>query len=675
MGEKAPGTGDRRSEALSVGGVTRCIVPLSALVWTLILALLLVVTGPAGPGPAAAAEDSAAGDTEVQVGDEHTFTAVDWGNGSGSLEVPATVRAVGEHAALWVEDGRYLPLALREDFSPDFDTSVYPVLTDLLGPLPEPGVDGRHRVDILFYGFGDGGLSGYFDAEDMDPSAPGFVRGNQRELLYVNLDTVAVQPEVARPVVAHELAHLLMHYRAEMVGASPRREAEKRWLEEGLATYAEAATGATGRTTGYVGSFQEDPADNLTGWGGYRSDYGAAYAFTSYLVQRTASDILGQILDEPRAGTAGVDSVLQGRGFFGSFATLFDDWVMANFLDSRPPAAHPFHHDALDIDPSVVGLQEPLPWVRTIRVPNYGAVYLDLPATSGDVTVSATVDGADGAPLHAALIAWDGEGADSPRVSPIAVDGDTAGGWTILEPGTERYDHHTLALWARGREGEQAEYSVRVNVSTGVDGGLRFLDVGGDHLFYPYIAALAADNVIGGKEAPPGSGLLYFLPYENVLRAQFAKMIVGAVGLHTQEIPPQGLEAPTFPDVPPSYADGEPLPYPFDYVEEAAAAGIVQGFRDGRFGPWKPITRVQLIRMILRAADVAGAPFPPYRGEEGIFADVPPGSPLYPEVMTAYENGIMSGKTVEGERYFSPWAEATRGQVAKMTANLAGHLE
>src|SRR5680860_1326427 len=273
MGEAACGTGDRRSEALRMGGVTRCIVPLSALAWTLTLALLLIVAGLAGPGSVRAAEDTPTGEREVQVGDGDTFTAVDGGNGSGSLEISATVRAVGEHA--------------------------------------------------------------------------------------------------------------------------PQREPQKRWVQEGLAVYAEAAAGDTGRTSRYLESFQEDPGENLTGWGGYRADYGAAYAFISYLVQRAAPDILGQMLDEPRAGAAGLDSVLEARDSPSTFATLFDDWVMANFLDGRPPVTYPFHHDTLDIQPSVVNLQGPLPYVGTIRVPNYGAVYLDLPLTSGDVTVSVTVDGVD----------------------------------------------------------------------------------------------------------------------------------------------------------------------------------------------------------------------------------------------------------------------------------------
>ena len=68
------------------------------------------------------------------------------------------------------------------------------------------------------------------------------------------------------------------------------------------------------------------------------------------------------------------------------------------------------------------------------------------------------------------------------------------------------------------------------------------------------------------------------------------------------------------------------MAYPFDYVEEAAAAGIVLG-SNGLFHPGDPITRIQLVRMILRTAAAAGHPFAPYSGTETVFADVGPGKP------------------------------------------------
>ena len=43
-------------------------------------------------------------------------------------------------------------------------------------------------------------------------------------------------------------------------------------------------------------------------------------------------------LSQPADGIAGINAVLRSRGAFDTFATLFDDWVVANFLDSRPPS-------------------------------------------------------------------------------------------------------------------------------------------------------------------------------------------------------------------------------------------------------------------------------------------------------------------------------------------------
>ena len=300
---------------------------------------------------------------------------------------------------------------------------------------------------------------------------------------------------------------------------------------------------------------------------------------------------------------------------------------------------------------------------------NYGAVYLDLPSLEVDSTVSvrAVVDGADGAPLRAALISWDSRGMKQPTVSLVSLAPATTGGAAAGPPG---YDRHTLAVWSRGDEGADVSFSFRYSVAFDPPNGVQFLDVGSDHHFFPYIQDLLKRGVVTGKETPAGSGLWYFVSDDPVLRAQFAKMIVEAKRLHTPAV--DNTTSPTFGDVRPTF-DGQnvPLAYPFDYVEEAAAAGIVSGYSDGGFHPWEPIKRIQLVRMILRGATAAGHPLPAYAGSEAVFADVPPGSPLYEDTMTAYQSGIMNGVTTSnGRRYFNPWSSATRGQVAKMTSNL-----
>jgi len=185
--------------------------------------------------------------------------------------------------------------------------------------------------------------------------------------------------------------------------------------------------------------------------------------------------------------------------------------------------------------------------------------------------------------------------------------------------------------------------------STTVAGG-GFPDVPPEHSFYGEITGLAAAGVVSGCI----DGL--FHPDDLVTRAQFAKIIVLALGEHTAAIESAG--APTFPDVPFIGSD-----YPFDYVEEAVGLGIIEGYANGRFGPGDNVTRAQLALMLVRAGGndlllpPAGYPCP--------FVDVP--GYARDAVTVAYYNGLVSGKTAAT---FAPYSPATRGHVAKMVYGL-----
>jgi len=173
-----------------------------------------------------------------------------------------------------------------------------------------------------------------------------------------------------------------------------------------------------------------------------------------------------------------------------------------------------------------------------------------------------------------------------------------------------------------------------------------FSDVPVTHIFHEPITRLAAAGVVSGY----ADGL--FHPGTPVTRAQFAKIVVSALGAHTDEI--DNADAPTFPDVPYTGA-----PYPFDFVEEAVALGIIQGRRDGTFAPGADVTRLQLALMLVRAG--GGRLAAPPAGYTCPFVDVP----AYGRdaVATAFYNGLLSGKTATA---FDPYGSATRGHVAKM---------
>jgi hypothetical protein len=181
-----------------------------------------------------------------------------------------------------------------------------------------------------------------------------------------------------------------------------------------------------------------------------------------------------------------------------------------------------------------------------------------------------------------------------------------------------------------------------------------FSDVPVTHRFYEPIAWLAAAGVVNGY----ADGLFY--PDAPVTRAQFAKIIVSALGAHTAEV--DNAADPTFPDV--LYMG---TPYPFDFVEEAVGLGIIEGRGDGTFGPQENVTRLQLALMLLRAGGDELAT--PPTGYTFPFTDVP--SYGRGAVATAFHNGLLSGKTATT---FDPYTAATRGHVAKMVYGLTNLL-
>ena len=98
------------------------------------------------------------------------------------------------------------------------------------------------------------------------------------------------------------------------------------------------------------------------------------------------------------------------------------------------------------------------------------------------------------------------------------------------------------------------------------------------------------------------------------------------------------------------------------------ALGIIQGRKDGTYGPAANVTRAQLALMLVRAGgdDLRDPP----EGFSCPFVDVP--AYAHDAVSVAYYNGLLSGKTATA---FGPYGNATRGQVAKMVYGLYRALQ
>lgn len=101
-------------------------------------------------------------------------------------------------------------------------------------------------------------------------------------------------------------------------------------------------------------------------------------------------------------------------------------------------------------------------------------------------------------------------------------------------------------------------------------------------------------GIVGGK----ADGI--FRPTDPLFRAQFAKMMVNACELLVFE----GVGSRIFPDVP----DDPASLYPDDFVAQAAAEGLIKGYRNGLF---RPYTDREELSLEIKGARSAGAGLAP----------------------------------------------------------------
>ena len=195
-----------------------------------------------------------------------------------------------------------------------------------------------------------------------------------------------------------------------------------------------------------------------------------------------------------------------------------------------------------------------------------------------------------------------------------------------------------------------SRYTYYWTTDFGGIGDTAFTDVQPQDRFYSEISTLAGASIVSGYADN------LFRPENQVTRAQFAKIIMLALGKHTEAV--EGIESPVFRDV---VYTGQP--YPFDFVQEAATLGIVEGNADGTFGPYQGLTRAQLALMLVRAGGAALSA--PPAGFTLPFVDVP--EYAKEAVAVAFYNQLVSGIT---DTTFDPYGLAARGQVAKMIYGL-----
>jgi hypothetical protein len=171
-----------------------------------------------------------------------------------------------------------------------------------------------------------------------------------------------------------------------------------------------------------------------------------------------------------------------------------------------------------------------------------------------------------------------------------------------------------------------------------------FVDLGSVSWAEEAINGLAAKGVVSGKSDTE------FAPNDNVTRAEFAKILVGAFGL-------SGLQTTA------DFTDVSEDDWFYNYVAVAYGMGVITGYDDGTFGPNDLITRQDMAVMVDRAASAIGVTLENVNDAVS-FEDANQIADYAQSAVTKLQKaGIINGTS---DTTFSPLDNATRAQAAKI---------
>ncbi len=226
-----------------------------------------------------------------KLGDKETF----WANNiaTGKFEqISATLRAIGQHCHVYLEDGRDTSQAAIQKIQKQFDSQIYKVNTENFGSENNPGLDGDPKITLLMLDIqdgytnpNDGYVAGYFFAGDQMRQSEfesfSKVKSNEREILY--LDTYPCDPNASDylEIVAHEFQHMIHH--------NLDRD-EVTWVNEGCSQIAPVFCGFT--PPGHYKLLKEDPDRSLNNWAKWNPmpDYGQVYLWNQFIVDHCLPD-------------------------------------------------------------------------------------------------------------------------------------------------------------------------------------------------------------------------------------------------------------------------------------------------------------------------------------------------------------------------------------------------
>ncbi|MEO8607007.1 MAG: hypothetical protein ABI690_03960 [Chloroflexota bacterium] len=316
---------------------------------------------------------------------------------NSEFQVTATLRVVGKHIYMWLENETGVSDSDLQNLADAFDNSIYDDVRNLWGGESSPGVDGDPRLYGLFaHGLGSD-VAAYFVSRHIYPTQV-YPTSNQHEMFFFNLDSIG-EVNIASPRVESVLAHEFQH----MIRAHIQ-DNDDLWLNEGFSTFTQLLLF---NDPGAAYAFMYTPQTQLNTWAEEPprdAHYGAAVMFVDYFYERFGLDALRKLSADPGTGLDAFDHVLKGMGEPG-VDSLFADWSAANYvfdpnLDKGQYGYQNFPADLPRIPP--IATASSYPFSYNGQSNQYANDYYALTNLKGKHSLNVSLEAPDSVPLFPA---------------------------------------------------------------------------------------------------------------------------------------------------------------------------------------------------------------------------------------------------------------------------------
>lgn len=333
---------------------------------------------------------------------ESALTMKFQGTQATARDVAATVRKVGDLVAVVVDDADTVSDGDVDELVRRFDMHIGPRMHQFFGePKNASGKDrDSNGVVIMFLtskvSEAGNAVVGFFLAQDLEDTANN-ANSNAADLLYLRPPGGSISLDALSGTMAHEYQHLINYYAKVIRGGSSQ---EERWLDEGLATFAEDVAGYGQDSFKNVFAYLQNASDtSLTGFGLIAGNETEADGFErrgmGHLMVRTIFERAGGATfpDGPGVATdaggvaairaivatddTGIDALTTGGR---NFPDLMKNLLLTVAIDGTALACLPKYDFAEPAADAFTGIQRGLDLRKTITVPGSADIPLNGPA-------------------------------------------------------------------------------------------------------------------------------------------------------------------------------------------------------------------------------------------------------------------------------------------------------